>query len=166
MFSLKQPKPTFKSYLLPQVTPFTAITDLPSLPCPACPGRPCPWPRCRRGLCPLARGLCPLARGWRTAPVEGLPGPRALRGTGKQKLRSRFGVQPLGLRVPAPRTDRARPAVGKQDFYQNKVSCSLKSGRARLFWKVVSYASGVWARFARSAGRDEEKAAGAALLCG
>lgn len=29
----------------------------------------------------------------------------------------------------------------------------------------MDFASGVWARFARSAGRDEEKAAGATLLC-
>lgn len=151
--------------VVPSASGNCLLLPLPTCPpCPACPGPSLSLAEVPpQGAVPAGPGgLCPLAPGWRTAPVAGLPGSRALRAPGNKSCAAGSGCSPS---ASGSHTSRAGSTLGKQDLYRNEVLRSLESARARLFWKVVSCASGVWAGFARSAGRDEEKAAGATLLC-
>lgn len=176
MFSLKQPKPTFKSYLLPlpQVTAFRrsqrpARLFFPSLPWPG--------PRCRRrGRPPGATAAGPARGGARGSARSFSPAPLEVAGLAGWEGSQHLRVCPSGGSRGAPRNPRsprdtkaaeersplvcevarkpkasvcwrqAEASAGERSFYRSEVLCRLKPASVRLFWKVMGNASGVGAR--------------------
>lgn len=192
MFSLKQPKPTFKSYLLP----LPQVTNGLSSPSAAPSARPRPALRpavaLARGPPPGAergpRGARGSARGF-SPPACGLPA----RGGGGVNPRRRDGggllAAPPGNAPPRRGTKAAGPVrgaasgracagrrgalAGGRSSYRGELLYRLKTAHARLLWKVLSNASGVRAlrgvtrvRAAGAPGREQLRVAGGELSPG